>query len=255
MPEWTITLREDRGRTQLRLRVPARAAMFTFSHLAPFGHPAHLAVIDSHLKGEIHYPPGYAMGADSRSVGTAIIGLLAAIWSARIPTTTLATVRRIESEAGSARYVVQTEPDYWRQIVCGEETTLATPWLRARVDLGRGGAGAVATVEVTGNADAANVLASPAPLHLAPDGRTRVVFPESDGPIEAAWERTWREVERLVQRPAPERRSDEVALEASAEGFTARLLVGWSLVLPRNPHLLAAWLGSDGSLQVRDHAT
>ncbi len=61
----------------------------------------------------------------------------------------------------------------------------------------------------------------------------------------------WATLESLIGQPLTERRSEAIALRLTGPERSAELLIGWSLVLPRNRQVFAAWLGSDGRLVIR----
>jgi len=72
--------------------------------------------------------------------------------------------------------------------------------------------------------------------------------PELVGRMEAAA----REVLALLMGvPFAEERKEEIAHRLVGPERTTTLLVGWSLVLPRNRRVFAAWLGSDGRVMIR----
>ena len=48
------------------LEITPRGAMFTLAALSHVGHPAHLALIDAYLKGQVRLTPRPGIGEDSR---------------------------------------------------------------------------------------------------------------------------------------------------------------------------------------------
>src|SRR6185436_3531834 len=54
------------------LEVTPRGALFTLVALSHVGHPAHLALIDAYLKGQMRVTPSAGIGEDSRLVASAL---------------------------------------------------------------------------------------------------------------------------------------------------------------------------------------
>ena len=61
----------------------------------------------------------------------------------------------------------------------------------------------------------------------------------------------WATLEGLLGFPLEERRTEPIALRLVGPERATELLIGWSLVLPRNRRVFAAWLGSDGRAVIR----
>ena len=101
--------------------------------------------------------------------------------------------------------------------------------------------GLVVDVAVAPEADGGATLSLLPPVEEEPT-------PELVGRMEAAA----REVLALLMGvPFAEERKEEIAHRLVGPERTTTLLVGWSLVLPRNRRVFAAWLGSDGRVMIR----
>lgn len=92
---------------------------------------------------------------------------------------------------------------------------------------------------------------------LAPDpdgGSTLALLPHAEDvadSVGAMRTAAWSALEGLLEIRLEDRRTEEVALQLAGPERTTELAVGWSLVLPRNRRVFAAWLGTDGRVLIR----
>jgi hypothetical protein len=77
-------------RRSATLEVTPRGAAFTLAALSHVGHPAHLALIDAYLKGQIRLTQTSSIGEDSRTVAASLLAPLLAAFELGIDRLTLA---------------------------------------------------------------------------------------------------------------------------------------------------------------------
>ena len=85
------------------LEVTPRAAAFTLACLSHVGHPAHLALLDAYLKGQVRLTPTASIGDDSRVVAASLAVPLLAAHELGAERLTLADVILLEREERPAR--------------------------------------------------------------------------------------------------------------------------------------------------------
>ena len=72
------------------LEVTPRGALFTLAALSHVGHPAHLALIDAYLKGQVRLTPTTGIGEDSRIVASSLAAPLLVAFELGVERLTLA---------------------------------------------------------------------------------------------------------------------------------------------------------------------
>jgi hypothetical protein len=84
------------------LEITPRGAIFTLAALSHVGHPAHLALIDAYLKGQVRLTPTASIGEDCRLVASSLAAPLLAAFELGIERLSLADlVLRDRSDASS----------------------------------------------------------------------------------------------------------------------------------------------------------
>jgi hypothetical protein len=149
------------------LEITPRGALFTLAALSHVGHPAHLALIDAYLKGQVRLTPTTGIGEDSRIVAASVAAPLLAAYALGVERLTLADVivlPRDTSQSGSPdlaadgrpvstpdspRFLLRAHGD-WRHVRAAERfeapgclgTRLVghtDPWHHAVAELGQDG--------------------------------------------------------------------------------------------------------------------
>src|SRR5690349_983910 len=95
------------------LEITPRAALFTLPALSHVGHPAHLALIDAYLKGQVRLTPTTCIGEDSRIVAASLAAPLLAAHELGVERLTLADLvllPRTKSQDGSAAHAADGHP-------------------------------------------------------------------------------------------------------------------------------------------------
>src|SRR4051794_19014188 len=73
-----LSLRSHGQPQRAILEITPRGALFTLAALSHVGHPAHLALIDAYLKGQVRLTPTTGIGEDSRVVAASLAAPLLA---------------------------------------------------------------------------------------------------------------------------------------------------------------------------------
>lgn len=121
----------------------------------------------------------------------------------------------------------------------------------ARLALGgaEGGGKAEATTEWDGVA--IDVAVAPA----RDGGATLALLPRDVGTLGSSVLKmrdvAWTALEGLLDMPLRERRTEVISMRLTGPERASELSIGWSLILPRNRRVFAAWLGSDGRALLR----
>src|SRR6185503_9602461 len=84
------------------LEVTPRGALFTLAALSHVGHPAHLALIDAYLKGQVRLTPSASIGDDSRTVAASLAVPLVAAHELGVERLSLADLVLLPPEANAA---------------------------------------------------------------------------------------------------------------------------------------------------------
>lgn len=226
------------------MEMPARGAAFTLQRLAGVGHPIHLSLIDAYLRCEVPLPTGWRLGRDSQLVAASLIGPLVWLYYQGEETASLADVQRIPSSAHKCtRFLVRdgkvlrpmdASPGPARpESTAGHVTVMLPPSIGPDV--------------VAGPITAILKRPSEAP----PESVSVETLDTKLGDLEHAEASAWQFLEVALGRPLVERRKEPIVLRLLGPRRITELLVGWSLVLPRNQVLFAAWLGSDSQLAIK----
>ncbi|MCC7372151.1 MAG: hypothetical protein IT306_27295 [Chloroflexi bacterium] len=112
------------------LEVTPRGAVFTLAALAHVGHPAHLAVIDAYLKGQMRVSPGVSIGEDSRVVASALAGPLVAAHELAIRQLGLADLILLPPAATPAHDGLTRGPDSPRFLLRAPDAPDHWHWVR-----------------------------------------------------------------------------------------------------------------------------
>src|SRR3954454_21167267 len=89
--EFTALSLGSQGRPQTAiLEITPRGALFTLAALSHVGHPAHLALIDAYVKGQVRLTPTMGIGEDSRIVAASLAAPLLAAHELGVERLTLA---------------------------------------------------------------------------------------------------------------------------------------------------------------------
>lgn len=95
------------------LEITPRGAFFTLPALSHVGHPAHLALIDAYLKGQVRLTPTTGIGEDSRIVAASLAAPLLAAHEHGVERLTLADLVLLppeDSQAGAADRAADGHP-------------------------------------------------------------------------------------------------------------------------------------------------
>jgi hypothetical protein len=84
------------------LKITPRGAVFTLAALSHVGHPAHLALIDAYLKGQVRLTPSASIGEDCRLVASSVAAPLLAAFELGVQHLSLADVVLRPREPGSS---------------------------------------------------------------------------------------------------------------------------------------------------------
>ena len=271
MYRWPLRLADD-PTVELTLEVPPRGAAFTLSALMHLGHPIQLALLDAYLRGEVPFAPGSKLGQDSRTVLANLVGPLVALRELGRDRATLVDLTLLPPErqaAGHSRFLLPSATRRSVRVACGSRLGRQTaglpkasrepPSLQVVTILPTSGAvpdrhassprhaplTVLTSVHQSGPTEGTNDV--PPPDTPGPTTLSIGSSAETASPINAAWAR----LETLLARPLDERWTEPIVLRLVGPNRATELQVGWSLVLPRNQQVFAAWLGSDGRLQIR----
>jgi len=99
-------------------------------------------------------------------------------------------------------------------------------------------------------------LAIDASVSLAPGASpTLALLPDADLHTDRVVTRmlgaAWQTVETLLGITLAERRMQSISIRLLGPSRSSELAIGWSLVLPRNRRVFAAWVGTDGRVLIR----
>jgi hypothetical protein len=235
----------------LTVEIPARGAAFTLHALLHLGHPIHLALVDAYLKGEVSLPASSTLGSDSQAVVAGLVGPIVALRALRVDTASLRSISAMPRHADapeSSRLRLQV-PGRTMWLTCTSTARSATPgWTeiatalptydQVQVELAQGAASASLAV--------AYIESNPEPPRSFDDVASHPRASHVD--LYEATAAAWTRLEGLLQRPLDERRLEPIVIRLAGLERSTELEIGWSLVLPRNRSVFAAWLGSDGRL-------
>lgn len=265
------------------LEVPARGAAYTLSRLSRIGHPIQLSLIDAFLRGQVPVTVTDGLGADSRSLVANLLGPMAwlhcrGIVEASINELTLRTQGTFGSSfvfaTGATEETVvciatgasresggYRVPDPNQVSVSGRHPWLVEVGLPTAAELGDTRLARIRTRIHPPPLTRRDPPEHPPPSGLVPvdvyGGRFEddVVLESMSGAEtfdpQRHLERAWNVAEELIGRSLIERRTEPIALVLNSTARSTRLSIGWSLALPRNQKVFAAWLGTDGQARFR----
>jgi hypothetical protein len=265
MYRWRGTLRLADRVESLVLEIPPRGAAYSLTRLSHIGHPVHLALVEAYLAGEVPTTADAPFGADAslavanlaaplvwmrmRAKDSASIADLQLLATSRCPGArsvfrdgALASLEVAES--GSGRTATSEAGETMLSIESLDGGAMPDP--RPRLWAGYSLAPKLSLAfDPLANAE------PPAPRWSGPATATPSVDTNDPHGLEHRREALWSHLEELIAQPITERRTEGIVFRASALTGDSRFLVGWSLVLPRNRHVFAAWLGADGHTLIR----
>lgn len=128
-----LSLGSSGASRDVTLEITPRGAVFTLAALAHIGHPAHFAVLDAYLRGQMRVSPTVSIGDDSQVVLSALAGPLVAAHELGISQLGLADLILLPPAAAldddgltrspvSPRYLLRSpnDPDHWRWVRTAE---------------------------------------------------------------------------------------------------------------------------------------
>jgi hypothetical protein len=243
MYRWRIRLLHGTGIPEMvTVEVPARGADYTLQRLGGVGHPIHLSLVDAHLSGEVRLPSRWGLGRDSQAVAANLLGPSIWLYDAGVAAATLEDVELFPNQPdGHARYRMRGGGVARRVWATTRAGVADTDWDEVAVTLpgtpgDRRESGCITIVVRDATSGHPEIDAAPA---------------IRGGGARMAEEDCWETIEARLGVKIEERRKEPFAIRVIGRARAASLLVGWSLVLPRNQVLFAAWLSSDGRLEVR----
>jgi hypothetical protein len=243
MYRWSVELSQpDRPPENVTVEVPARGAEYTLQRLGGIGHPIHLSLVDAHLSGQVRQPPGWALGRDSQAVAANLLGPPVWLYRAGLAVATLEDIQLLPSQpSGFARYRICCRGVLRHVWTTDRAGTAASDWDEV----------AVALPETSDDSREPGCIRAFTRVATSLFRGSRQVGDIRGSTPSMSEEEAWGRIEAWLGVPIEERRKEPLAVRIIGRTRTTSLLVGWSLVLPRNQKLFAAWLGSDGRLELR----